>query len=1404
MRNRTITILLATVVPLAVLWVAGSAIAGPLNTNSETYSVYGESESSPDAGTFGWASAIKRDLAGPSEAEFGTPFWPEEQGQAAQGDTTINPRLPFVRNEHSTIYDAAHNRLITFGGWNGRRFFNDVWALDPTPGSEAWTQIDCEGVPPPPRGQHTAIYDATNGRMIIFGGHSRYLNYNDVWALDLTPGAETWQEITPAGPTVPPRRWHTAIYDSANGRMVVFGGGGGGTLLNDTWALSLTPGSETWTQLALDGSPPPIRAQHTAICDAANGQMVVFGGAVEDALQNDAWVLDLTTETWTQLSPTGAPPSARRGHSAIYDAANSRMLAFGGVGSGGFYNDLWSLTLTPGAVAWTQLVPEGTVPSGRAWHTATVDAGHNRMIVIGGRGMGPGGGAHWALDLSTLAWSPFTPTLPSWSQVGTFQAAETQTDGSPQVTLEVEDALPNTMVNLLSNSEVWFVAKLRSPSATYASNITVTLNLPSAQFDSVQVGTRHKDLEDVTSWSTPTSPSSGRYRKTGVSLTKLSGESDYSTQVVFKAHVKGDAAEGAVNNLYVTAKGVNWSRRLEDYAYARIYRDPQAWIITNRTVLSNTYASADVQSLLDEVFEQAQGSGYNSNPTAVVLYADRYVPSLKTWDNRNVNYTSETTANTVADAVADWLVNWVVSWTPYPTFAYPEYLVIVGDDNVIPFYRKHEYGADGIHVPRDNSEDDAPNCWGGEVVCDNLVSHNYSMTDNPYGDQSYGTVRQDWEQGNLEASVGRIVGISAGDMQYFLRNAVSGPNAGTNRAIIASDGIDWWVPGADNDPQNILKIFMGYSVNESLIDASPTKANVVNEMTPGFAVAALAHHGETYVWQLPGLGPGGTIEYLWSDEFPQYDPQNKMPTNRPFFYFCACRVGYSYTSGWDPPNYYDDSMVYALVHRGASGVVASAGLAYGNFTNNSIGNSETLSNNFWKQAKAYPDRSNSLGWSLKQAKAEHPVDDNITAKKTVQTFTYFGVPWMRLPGHGTTSASAVAAPQADAAATAWSAPMLIQPSGYTPAALQATYVVTAHINASNYAITQTTDGFDLIEIQGLTQRAQDGQPVLPYATMELVLPLSATVTSLVFTPTQPVTLTNLNIPTLLEGVLIPGGPRGGYTTTITGTFPVTASLNIRTLDTYQLVRVFVIPVTYDAVTDQAILYRSADVQVQYETPHTLALTFFDLDKVRYVPGDTINAAARIINAGTVAETVTATLTLHDAQGQLAGFQSSGPLVVPAGGSYDLSLGWTGPLEGDAYRVRLLIWQGGQVVAGAGREAFVTSGAITDLPVPQALWPDQTGTFAVTFTNYSARSEIAIASLAIFDADDTMVAFLEPQAAAVAGEASATFNFAWTPQTSGTYVASAVVAAGGEEYGPKSESVNVGYRVYLPLALKASQ
>ena len=333
-------------------------------------------------------------------------------------DTPVWTSLtPVARYAHTAIYDHINinQRMIVYGGGSdggsGARL-TDVWTLSLS-GTPTWTQITPSGSAPPARIGHTAVYDSAQQRMIIFGGKSGSEFLNDTSALWLN-GTPTWTELTPSGSTPAARIGHTAIYDSANHRMIISGGTDSTDFLSrfgDVWALSLI-GAPTWTRLTPSGSAPAARSSHTAIYDTANQRMIVFGGSGYAGSFNDAWTLSLSaTPAWTQLTPSGSTPAARIGHTAIYDSAQQRMIVFAGYRGPGndFLNDVWALSLT-GAPAWTELTPTGAAPANRASHTAIYDSARQRMIVYGGTFGYDSFGDVWALSLTgTPAWTELIP-----------------------------------------------------------------------------------------------------------------------------------------------------------------------------------------------------------------------------------------------------------------------------------------------------------------------------------------------------------------------------------------------------------------------------------------------------------------------------------------------------------------------------------------------------------------------------------------------------------------------------------------------------------------------------------------------------------------------------------------------------------------------------------------------------------------------------------------------------------------------------------------------------------------------------------------------------------------------------------------------------------------------------------
>jgi len=232
---------------------------------------------------------------------------------------------PPGRREPTLVYQHLDGpepveRLILFGGYNATFDFNDVWAFDLRPGQEGWTQLSPCGTKPGQRDGHAAVYDAAHQRMIVYGGWDRrptLRTIGDTWALDLTPGAECWSELRPDGTTIPSMGWSSAVYDACPGqeRDLIFGGfnNSANRSSSDVWSLTLEPRAEVMSRLEVTGARPRPRDSHAAVYDPRGRRMIIYSGwdGPGDLLR-DVWALDLTvcdtlvpTATLTAVPPIG-------------------------------------------------------------------------------------------------------------------------------------------------------------------------------------------------------------------------------------------------------------------------------------------------------------------------------------------------------------------------------------------------------------------------------------------------------------------------------------------------------------------------------------------------------------------------------------------------------------------------------------------------------------------------------------------------------------------------------------------------------------------------------------------------------------------------------------------------------------------------------------------------------------------------------------------------------------------------------------------------------------------------------------------------------------------------------------------------------------------------------------------
>lgn len=284
----------------------------------------------------------------------------------------------------SAVWDRQRSRLIVLGPGGA----GDVWT---TTGSEpvSWDNLSTAGDDPGSRSAAVATYDASSDRVLLFGGAGQgYLG--DLWQLSLQP-APTWSRVTASGEAPSPRSDAAAAVDELGQRIFVFGGTnnyGVSGCDNYVWQFSFT--ANAWTMYTPTGDQPSARYGASAVWDSDNQRILVYGGSSDRGYPvSDVWAFALTPEPhWTQLSPTGAVP-ARRSQAALYDSQSKSMIVFGGRNApdGGYYlnylNDVWRLSLGT-APAWTAVDPGSLQPARVSGTPAVLLPGTTTALLAGG------------------------------------------------------------------------------------------------------------------------------------------------------------------------------------------------------------------------------------------------------------------------------------------------------------------------------------------------------------------------------------------------------------------------------------------------------------------------------------------------------------------------------------------------------------------------------------------------------------------------------------------------------------------------------------------------------------------------------------------------------------------------------------------------------------------------------------------------------------------------------------------------------------------------------------------------------------------------------------------------------------------------------------------------------------
>ncbi len=738
---------------------------------------------------------------------------------------------------------------------------------------------------------------------------------------------------------------------------------------------------------------------------------------------------------------------------------------------------------------------------------------------------------------------------------------------------------------------------------------------------------------------------------------------------------------------------------------------------------------------------------------------------IKNWDrSTDIDYTSEKTANEkVCAHIDDYTHYWAECLGGLNK---KHYLLIVGGDDIIPFYRYYPNPLDAwLSVTGYSSSYDASD------YTEKAAQNGCIYSDIIYADTGGDKLTPD------EIFPARMVNYNA---EQLLQNLVNSDysnrvaqNASISMALNPSDQAFY------KRAEKIKKHFedVGYIVNKEMGDSlinENASFNFDNDLKPEFEnpFDILFHngHGRTnradgrfYGLDFDGSINGAPLSILFAGY-------------KPHFIIESCLVGQVDRTETQKKN---TLIVYSLVRNNVPDVLGPTAVMH----------PMTGDNLYEDYIKGITGAR--LGWNKSPKTTGEAL--NVSKKMwwrwhamDVASVTLYGTPWHKYypPDTKQKTGSMLLA---DSYVQSMPSAKKVKNS-----TILETTSKTIQETIDSYSIEQE-NGFDFINIDGY-KRLEKGEdtPVLPVKSFYITLPKDASLNSVDVATSDEVNLGSLNIPVTNDA---PPMPNSNYTYYLTapesiGLFDVFYDSFMYTTQDNKVLVLDLFPVSYDTVSDEAKLYKDIEINVSYDTNKKGVLIEAGPYKQFYFSGETINVDVTIENIIDQSTQFDISVELNDRLQNPVQIQKSSITIDPTHiGKATVQI--QAPSKGGSYWVNTSVSDGTQEIGTSSEHINVNPGNITDLVVPRCI-PGGTADFKVTFHNSSDRDVEAAIDLLIYE-DSTPVAEFIPVVYTVPIDSNQDAIFTWEIPSDfpgGDYLAVATVTC--DEYTSSlSESFIIG-------------
>ncbi len=287
------------------------------------------------------------------------------------------------------------------------------------PGAPTWIQIcsTCLGSSSLSRSYGSMTWDGADGYAVLFGGENGGTSADgDTWTYNAAQG---WKNVcnscSPSG-----RAEAGMAYDSADSRVVMFGGCTGINLLSSTCNMgdSWTYAQGTWTQVS--GTLPTGALAVSIADDPADGEVVMFGGCSQfniditnpsaSACGSTNYLATTSVYTasggWKTISPATSP-SPREAAGMAYDPVLKEDILFGGYNGVHELSGTWAFS----GGTWTNITPSVSPP---AIANGAMFWDPNTQSIVLTQGDSAAGDVGETWEFSGGSWNPVYPaTIPT-------------------------------------------------------------------------------------------------------------------------------------------------------------------------------------------------------------------------------------------------------------------------------------------------------------------------------------------------------------------------------------------------------------------------------------------------------------------------------------------------------------------------------------------------------------------------------------------------------------------------------------------------------------------------------------------------------------------------------------------------------------------------------------------------------------------------------------------------------------------------------------------------------------------------------------------------------------------------------------------------------------------------------